>query len=498
MRAALGIAIVIGHALMFVALASQCSGDELVVDIASGSASTDRARVDDDTPPGPGMHHRRWTVDYRGGFERSVGSTRLEGPFQDPAAHACTGRVIVGQKLLDDGIAGAIGAQLDASLQGQGVFPIGDFQHVDHLALRWARIENQPSDASMVGTAPHGYVRLAATIAFARVDVPVVVALIPELANGVLRFRIESRAELDFGNRFLQWVSDKLGGNKLATRLARDQIDDALVTTLAPPPPFELPGGQMIRFTYCDEPPEIADGAWAAMPFSVEITSMGEHAVLPPRLGPGPRPTPSRTTALALDLDLDALNALLYELWRTGYLDKQLARVGLDRRFNSDPIVTEYLSIRLSPVRLALPPFVSAGPRGLRLATDARVSIKDGTSSTMGHVWGGVDFAFDRVSGTSLPITASLGALELSCEATPATLVPCYGDLVAALRDRGDELQGALTTAFVGLLGDIFVDRRLGAAGMPMDLVIKSATPSVVTRGTNGTLHFELDATLSK
>ena len=498
MRAALGIAIVIVHALVFAAIASQCSGDELTVEIASGSASTDRARVDDDTPPGPGMHHRRWTVDYRGGFQRSVGATRLDGPFQDPAAHACTGRVIVGQKLLDDGIAGAIATQLAASLQGQGVFPIGDFERVDHLALRWARVENQPSDVTMVGSAPHGYVRLAATIAFARVDVPVVVALIPELANGVLGFRIESRAELDFGNRFIQWVSDKLGGNKLATRLAHDQIDDALVTTLAPPPPFELPGGQMIRFTYCDEPPEIADGAWAAMPFSVEIASMGNQAILPPRLGPGPRPTPSRTTALALDLDLDALNALLYELWRTGYLDKQLTRVGLDRRFNSDPIVTQYLSIRLSPVRLALPPFVSAGPRGLRLATDARLSIKDGVTATNGRLFGAVDFAFERVTGTSLPIAVTLGALELSCEATPATLVPCYGDLVAALRDRGDELQGALTTAFVGLLGDIFVDRRLGAAGMPMDLVIKSATPSVVTRGTNGTLHFELDATLAK
>jgi hypothetical protein len=446
------------------------------------------------------MHHRRWTVDYRGGFARSVGATRLDGPFQDPAAHACTGRVVVGQKLLDDGIAGAIGAQLEAELKGEGVFPIGDFERVEHLALRWARIDNEPADVAMVGAAPHGYVRLAATIAFARVDVPVVVALIPELANGSLRFRIQSRAELDFGNRFLQWVSDRLGGNKLATRLARDQIDDALVTTLAPPPPFELPGGQMIRFTYCDEPPEIADGAWASMPFAVEIASMGDHAVLPPRLGPGPRPTPSPTIGLALDLDLDALNALLYELWRTGYLDKQLARVGLDRRFNADPTVTEYLSIRLSPVRLALPPFVSAGPRGLRLATDARVSIKEigSVTTTNGHVFGAVDFAFQRVTGTSLPIAVTLGALELSCETTPTTLVPCYGDLVAALRDRGDELQGALTTAFVGLLGDIFVDRRLGAAGMPMDLVIKSATPSVVTRGTNGTLHFELDATLSK
>src|SRR5262249_25297394 len=154
--------------------------------------------------------------------------------------------------------------------------------------------------------------------------------------------------------------------------------DDALVTSLAPPPPFELPGGQMIRFTYCDEPPEIADGAWAAMPFAVEIGTNQGSTVLPPRLGAGPRPTPRSTTAVALDLDLDALNALLYELWRTGYLDRQLARVGLDRRFNTDPTVTEYLSIRLSPVRLALPPVVGTGPRGLRLATESHVTVTDG------------------------------------------------------------------------------------------------------------------------
>ena len=55
------------------------------------------------------------------------------------------------------------------------------------------------------------------------------VAMVPELTNGELKFRIESRAELAFGNSLLQWLSDKLGGDKLATLFARGQIDDALV-----------------------------------------------------------------------------------------------------------------------------------------------------------------------------------------------------------------------------------------------------------------------------
>ena len=74
--------------------------------------------------------------------------------------------------------------------------------------------------------------------------------------------------------------------------------------------------------------------------------------------------------------------------------------------------------------------------------------------------------------------------------------MPCYSDLVAALRDRGGELHGALTTAFAQLLSDIFVG-RLGASGLPADLVIHSATPSVITTMPNATLHLELDGTLT-
>jgi hypothetical protein len=276
----------------------------------------------------------------------------------------------------------------------------------------------------------------------------------------------------------------------LKSSSAREQLDDALVTTLAPPPPFTLPGGATLTFTYCDEPPEIADGKWATMPFAVEIHRLDANPrVLPPKLGPGPRPPPSPTTALALDLDVDALNALLFELWRTGELDRQLDAAGLDRRFNTDPVVTEFLSIRISPIRLALPPVIVPGPGGLRLAAEARVAIADGSEITTGRVWSGVDFA--------LPLAADLGALELSCERGPTTLVPCYADLVDALRARRDELNGALTRAFAGILDDIFVDRRLGAPGLPQDLVIRAARPAITATATNATLHFELDAALA-
>ena len=93
-------------------------------------------------------------------------------------------------------------------------------------------------------------------------------------------------------------------------------------------------------------------------------------------------------------------------------------------------------------------------------------------------MWGGLDFGFAR--RVDEPVAVDLGALELSCERTPTTLVPCYADLVGAMRDRGADFHGELTRAFASLVADIFVDRRLGASGLPVSLVIRAATPGVI------------------
>jgi len=293
----------------------------------------------------------------------------------------------------------------------------------------------------------------------------------------------------------VQWLSDQVGGDAFATRLASKQIDSALVDTLAPPPPFELPGGKRLTFTYCSGAPEIVEGAWGALPFAVELGRVdGAPAILPPRRGPAPRLPIAPGAALAIDLDLDALNALLYELWRDGVLDQQLVAAGLHTRFNTDPLVSELLSIRVSPVRLALPPVLSPAPQGLHLAADARLAITDGATTTTGQVWGGLAFSF--APAALEPASVDLSALELSCEAGPTTLVPCYADLVAAMRERGADFHGALTQAFTSLLSDLFVERRIGASGLPADLVIRHAVPRVTSTGTNASLHLDLDAGL--
>jgi hypothetical protein len=516
MKAALGALVVAAHAAGFAALAARCRGTELAVDVPGPPASpalaldgalppalAHRIAVED-SAPGPGLHRRRWVVHYRGGIERSVGAVQLVGPFQDPAAARCVGRAIVGQRLLDDGragpgtIAAAMQAALEAELVGMTVFPAGELQRIEHLALRWARLEAHPDDRALVDDAPSGYVRASATVVFDRVTVPIVVALIPAPSAADLTFRVAARAGLAFESRTVQWLSDRLGADGLATRLARHEIDDALITVLAPPPPFELSGGQTLRFTYCDEPAEIVEGAYGALPFGIAIERGRDPRVLPPRLGHGPRTPPAASSALGLDLDLDALNALLYELWRGGYLDRRLADAGLDRRFNADPTVTELLTLRLSPLSLRLPPVVTAAPDGLRLSAEASVAIRDGAGRntvTTGRVWGALDFRF--AAHAVAPVTVDLGALELTCERSATMLVPCYSDLVAAMRGRTAEFQGELTETFARLISEIFVGRFGRADKKLPELVIRSATPSVSAVAGNATLHLELDGTLA-
>ena len=478
MKVILGLAIVALHVVGYIWLVGQSGGNDLVVELRDpmgidGTASSDRVFVVTDTRPG--LQRRRWTATYRGGFVREVGATQLVGPFQDPRAPACSGRIIVGQRMLDE-MAPVLKDIVERQLRGSDIFPVGAFRELRSLALRWA----------------DGYVRADANVTFERANVVLVVRLIPEPSKTELKFRIAAVANLKFTNAVLRWLSDKLNANSIATRVASDQIDDILVTTLAPPPPFELPGGQTLQFAYCDAPLEIIDGAYAALPFSVTI---GTHTILPPRFGLHARPTPAATTKLALDLDPDALNALLFELWRTGWLDRKLAEVGLDRRFNSDPTVTDYLSIRITPLRLALPPVISPNHDGsLRLAADARLAIHDGTRTTNGRIFGALEFRFSPAPGPQLPVSVDLGALELACERSPTTLVPCYGDLVAALRGRGDEFHGALTDAFAKLLADVFVERHVSTPTLPAEVVIQSVVPSITSAGT---LHLELDGKLA-
>jgi hypothetical protein len=469
-----GLLIVALHAIAFVAFVPR--GGDLEVELAApdsiaGHASLARAK--ETTELGP-LARRRWTATYRGGYTREVGATALAGPFQQ--AGACGGRVVVGQKLLDQA-APTVARVIDSELRGTHVLAVGDYVRVDDLQLRFAQIEVHLLDRAFVTDAPHGYIRATANIVFSRLRVPIVLALVPERGG---HYHVYARAQVEVDNIALQWISDELGGDKLATRLARHQIDGVFASALAPPPPLDLGDGQELAFGYCAGDLEIAEGAYGALPFAAVLHGQAVHleaAWSPPPPG----------VALALDLGPDAMNAILAELWRTGWLDRRLAEVGLDRRFADDPTVAQFLSVRITSPKLALPPVITPAPGGLHLAADARLDLRDGGERTTGRVYGALDFSF-----AGGHVAADLGALELACERSPRVLVPCYADLVGALRDRGADFHGTLTDAFAHLVTTIFENRHLGTSEVPAELVIQRATPTLA----GAILRVDLDATI--
>ena len=111
MKAVLGVAVVAAHAIAFATLAPHGTDLTVAVDaplaaqpfsltgiVPLALARRVETRTDSD---GPGLDRRRWSIAYRGGYTREVGASQLVGPFQDPDHPPCSGRVIVGQKLLD-------------------------------------------------------------------------------------------------------------------------------------------------------------------------------------------------------------------------------------------------------------------------------------------------------------------------------------------------------------------------------------------------------------
>lgn len=470
-----------------------------------------RARmiVDDATArTAAGLRRVRWRAEYRGGYSRSVGATQLVGPFQEAAAPPCGGRLVIGQKLLGESTGGSgtlapiVQRMLEEQLKDQGRFPIGEFRAVRQMKLQWAERSAHPDDAKMVSALPAaaaalpGYLRATAVIAFERVEVPVVLALVPRLGGEQLSVHLAIRGHLDFDNRVAQWLSDLTGADRLFDTLARQQLDQLVIAALEPPPPLPLPGGGELRFAPCGQQPQIVDGKFAALPFAVVVSPLPGYPLhLPPRLAPGPTP-PANEAAVALELDLNGLNALLHGAWRDGFLDRQLAAAGIAARFNEDPTVATYLSVRIDAPQLTLPPVVTATPHGLQLAAESALHLRDGATSTLGHVWTAMQVEVDPAAG----LRASLHQLELTCEPRAGILAPCYGDLVSALQARAPELDESLTAALSQIVRGIFVDRALGGAvgdvELPAELLLRAVAPSLVIQASDGAAGSTSNATL--
>jgi hypothetical protein len=475
-----------------------------------------RAREDDDGAA-PGLVRHRWITRYRGGIERTVGRVRLIGPLQDVAAPPCGGRLAVGQRLLDDGRAGpgtvaaVLARELSAALADVDVVAAGEFRRLKRLEVRWATLVAHPYEiglfpaAALAAPLPTGYLRASAIAEFRFLDVPIVVGALPRIDGGQLGFTVGVRARLDFGNRVLDWINDKVGGDAIVTRMANGEVDRSLLAALGPPPPLALPGGRTLTVELCPgRAVEIVDGASAAVPVRWRLggpSRAGDDERVRPAAHPSVAwPAPDPATPITLDLDPDGLDGLAYELWRTGYLDELLDGLELPRRFNEHPLVRDLLSLRLSPMRLALPPTIAAGAGDrLRLALALAVNVADGELVTPATAWGVLDVGLGaRASATASPTAiatdVAVAGLDLTCEPEPGLLAPCYPDLVASVRDATGDVHAAMSDALGGALTALFVDRRLTAAGAPAALAIHGARARGLPVGGQAVVRVELDA----
>ena len=203
----------------------------LVLDeLAAGVATPGVDAVMTRDGAGPGLVVTRYTARYRGGITRAVAAPALVGPFQDLAAPPCTGRLAVGQRLLDGGegtVAAIVRTELAAALRTIEVFAIGKFVRVDAVALRWVALFDRPFEVGMfpakarAAPIPGGYLRAEATVVFERVKIVVVLGALPRTDGGTLGFTIGLSAHVAVGNSALAWLVDRLGVDRLATRFAR-------------------------------------------------------------------------------------------------------------------------------------------------------------------------------------------------------------------------------------------------------------------------------------
>ncbi len=506
----LGLGLLAAHAALVPVALDHCHRDSLRVRVTAPPAAPqldiaadlpagvfDRVRVlIDDLPgrldaahPGSGLHRVEWKVSYRGGFERRVGLTQLVGPFQDPAKPPCSVRLLVGQRFLDDGKAGpgtvAHMAKRIATEEFSGFkqWPIGRFERVSRMNLSWI---------GQLG----GFLGISVELAFSNGRVPITVALFPRVEGQEIKIRAVVDAEVDVDGRVYQWIADLFDASEVAAATAKEEIEAALRNAFTPPPPVPLPGGRELRFEYCpDQSFEIATGKYAAIPLALRLDG-ARPDVLPVYLGGATRTGAVDTTApLSMEFELDAINAVLYYLWRTGFLDQELDDAGLEARFNDDSVVREMLSIRIQDILLSLPPTARLGqetPRTFELGAEATLTIRDGRKRTPARVFSTI--GFDFVGGDSAELVAklSLRDLDLTCEPEHGLLVPCYSDLVDELRARSDDLHGELTRLFTRKFNQIVLHRNLGTDDMMATYAIERAEVHATVAPPTGIVRVDL------
>lgn len=488
----LGVVLVGLHAFAFPVLLDRCTTEDLAVRVDAAPAAhalsvearlpagiADRTTVlIDGVPgslagaePGAGLRRVEWQVSYRGGFDRRAGVTQLVGPFQDRVSPPCSVRLLVGQRFLDDG-AGGTGTVVHLArdivhreLTGMDQWPIGKFQRISWMTMRWSEARG-------------GALEIQVKADFTRGEVPMKLEVVPTLSAGVVMLHAFADANVGLDNRVYQWVADLFDADTIAGATAEEEVSLALRDAFRPPPPVPLPGGRRLVFDYCPHQGiEVVADRYAAVPMRMMIEG-ARGDVLPVSFGPVWQPPIAETTApLSLEFNLDAINAVLYYLWHSEFLDRELAATGVEARFNTDSAVRDLLSIEIGDIGLALPPVLSLADSGraFDFAAETRLTIRDGATVTPARLYGAVGLDFSGAGDEHLRANLTLRSLSLTCEPEPGLLRPCYADLVGELSGRADELHQPLSRLFTDKFNQIVLGKQIGSSETLADFHIERA-----------------------
>ncbi len=459
----LGAFVLAAHAALFVLAVDACRRPGLRVEVATGTtAAPATKRV---VGHGPGVERTEWRVRYRGGFERSVGVTRLLGPAQDLDDPPCDVRLHIGQAFLDDGkaspgtVAYFLERELNEALHGEKIWGVGRFEKVSYIAMRWT-------------DARGGAVRIDLKVRFSKASLPVTIHAMPVIEDRVLRWETETKASVRFQGRArkffvalfrLQDDADDIATGESTKEVHRvtARINDAL----GAPPPVELGDGRALQVVYCDEPVRVVDRTMATIPFAIVPLDRGKPLPVHRSRTDESVPALDGAAPLTMDMDLDAINAVLHFLFATGALDEEIERAGVKDWFNEASMVKRFLSVRIDDLRLAMTPDVAlhGGPRApFEIAAEARLVLVDGDQRTAARLFGRVAFDLDSDDEGRLRPRLHLDELALSCEPSPGILEPCYGAVVEAARRHAPELHGPVADALSVQFDSMLRGRNFG------------------------------------
>ncbi len=466
---------------------------------SSRSFTVDGKAASPDLEVSPGLHFVEWAQEYLGGHRRSVGHAQLVGPFQDPQSPDCGLSLLIAPSFLDQ-LAPVLRRLVQRQLKGMSQWPLGSFRKVNKVRLRWIRwIPNtgyrhlRTAVETLTGRQPEGHLRVSMHVDFENALVPLTLIVVPVIAENTLRFRIFVDAKLDLDNRIFQWVADFFDGNDRVSKLIQAEVKREMRHVLDKPPDIPLDGGggvfnrsKVLRIGFCQEQQlHFHEAGHVSMPLAIQID---ERMPAPPRHPIVEAETSApMTTPLALEIDRNGLGGILHTLWASGILDRSLANTTI-RLFNEHPTVRDFLSLRVEEADFDLPPTIDtlpAGQPGLRLRTAAKLTLRDGDTTTRARLFAQFDIGPDFTKAPSI----GLGQLNLSCIGPENLLQPCYAQIVAQIRANREQLQQELGNALGDLLGQLFTGRTLTAPGSPASYILESTEFHLGTGVLRANLH---------